>query len=40
MVVWVLRTFNITQYLLNQLAYIEHLLNAEQKQGEELKLSF
>lgn len=28
------------QYLVNQLAYIGHLLNAEQKQGEKLKLPF
>lgn len=28
------------QYLVNQLAYTGHLLNAEQKQGEKLKLPF
>lgn len=33
-------TLNIIQYMGNQLAYIGHLLNVEQKQGKEVKLSF
>lgn len=44
MVDWVLpssdATFNIIQYLVNKLTYNGHLLNAGQKQGEEVKLIF